>query len=459
MVLNNLLLTIFLIIFFILNIIWILFDPLIGTFQFLLKINILEYYIKLGIDAISFFFIYLTGLLISLCLLFSLISKKTINEKKNQMLLIFSIGLLLLFAFMALDLLLFYISFEAILIPFFIYIGISGYRSRRIHASYLFFSYTMIGSFFMLLSIFFFYLQVGSTDLEILWNIEFIGNKNYLLWIGIFITFAIKIPMFPFHIWSPEAHVEAPTEGSVSLAGLLLKSGSYGFLRFLFPILPELTFYFSPFVIMISIISIIHSSFSTLRQIDIKRIIAYSSISHMNMSMLGLFSYNEIAFIGSIFLMIGHGIVSSGLSFTIGMLYNRYNTKIIYYFSGTIYFMPILSFFFFMFSLGNIGMPGTSNFIGELLILCGISLNNQWISIIASIIGIFLCTIYSIWMYNKIIFMLPKFSYLIINDLFLFEIILLLPLIIFMIIFGIYPNIILSLLDYSILYHFFELLY
>jgi proton-translocating NADH-quinone oxidoreductase chain M len=337
----------FLLLFIIMNIIWILFDEFTGCFQYNWIISNGNLLIRFGIDAISFYFMYLTSFLISLTMLFSFISRNTWKEKKNNTFLLFTVGILLMIVFYVLDLLIFYISFEAILVPFFVYIGVTGYRKRRIHAAYLFFFYTLVGSFFMLVSIFFIYLYAGSTDLEILWNIEWVGNLNYLLWIALFLTFAIKVPMFPFHIWLPEAHVEAPTEGSVLLAGLLLKLGTYGFMRFLFPLFPQLNYYFSPLIIMIASIGIIYTSFATLRQIDIKRIIAYSSIAHMNMCILGLFSYNEIALIGSIFLMIAHGIVSGGLFFIIGILYNRFRTKIIHYFSGVIHFMPVMCFFFF----------------------------------------------------------------------------------------------------------------
>lgn len=449
---------IFLVLFLLINIMWILFDPLMGTFQWPWYVTIGNLYLRFGIDGISFFFIYLTILLILLNMLFSFMSLNTVKEKNNNIYLLFFIGILLLIVFTTLDLLIFYISFEAILVPFFIYIGINGYRKRRIHAAYLFFFYTLIGSFFMLISIFFIYAYVGSTDLEILWNVEWIGINKYLLWIALFITFAIKVPMFPFHIWSPEAHVEAPTEGSVLLAGILLKLGTYGFLRYIFPVFQEINYYFSPFVVMLASIGIIYSSFSTLRQIDIKRIVAYSSIAHMNMCILGLFSYNEIAFMGSIFLMIGHGIVSSGLFYIIGILYNRYRTKIIYYLSGVIYFMPIMCFFFFLLLLGNIGMPGTSNFVGELLILIGVMYKGYNIAVLSAIVGIFLCTVYSIWMYNKVIFLLPKYYYVLIMDMYFFEMIILIPLIILMLFFGIIPISVFSLLDFSILYFFIEYL-
>jgi proton-translocating NADH-quinone oxidoreductase chain M len=454
---NNILLIIFILFFFLLNVIWILFDPLFGGFQFTTLLSIFDLSIRMGVDGISFFFMYLTSLLIPLCMLFSSISRNTSVTKINNNTLIFFIGILLLIVFYVLDFLLFYISFEAILVPFFVYIGVSGYRVRRIHAAYLFFFYTLVGSFFTLISIFFFFIQVGTMDVEILWNTEFIGNRGYLLWVAMFITFAIKVPMFPFHIWLPEAHVEAPTEGSVLSAGLLLKLGTYGFLRFLFPILYNYNLYFAPLVVTIASVGIIYTSLSTLRQIDIKRVIAYSSIAHMNMCMVGLFSYNLVAFIGSIFLMIAHGVVSGGLFFVIGMIYNRYRTKIIYYFSGIVHFMPVLSFFFFLSILGNIGMPGTSNFVGELLILCGVMYSGNNIAIISGIVGIFLCTIYSMWIYNKVTFLLPKFYYIIVPDLFFFEIIILLPLVVLMLFLGILPTYLLNILDYSIHYHFLEI--
>jgi len=455
--LTNLFITFFLLLFIIFNILWLILDPLYGGFQFSTLLEFTNLSIRIGIDSISFFFLYLTVLLISLCLLFSSISRVSFEQKINNMFLIFFIGILLLVVFYVLDYLLFYISFEAILVPFFVYIGIAGYRVRRIHAAYLFFFYTLVGSFFTLISIFIFYSQIGSTDIEILYNMEFYSTRSFILWFALFITFSIKIPMFPFHIWLPEAHVEAPTEGSVLLAGLLLKLGTYGFLRFLFPLFTEQNYYFSPLVVMLSGIGIAYTSMSTLRQIDIKRIVAYSSIAHMNMCMVGLFSFNEIAFSGSIFLMIAHGVVSGGLFFIIGMIYNRFNTKIIHYFSGVVHYMPILSFFFLMLILGNIGMPGTSNFIGELLILCGLMYSNNGIAIICSIIGIFLCTIYSMWMYNKIIFLLPRFYYLVVFDLFFFEIIILITLVFLMVYLGIQPNCVNNYLSHSIFYHYSEL--
>lgn len=454
----NILLYIFLLLYIIFNITWIIFDPLIGGFQFTKKIIIFDTNLEFGIDGINFFFIYLTNLLIILSLIYTNTTKYKYNEKIKHKLLIFNVGLLLLISFSTLDMLIFYISFELILIPFFIYIGISGYRNRRIHASLLFFLYTLFGSFFLIISLLILYLQVGDFSYENLWNIELLENKNIILWWFLFIAFAVKIPMYPFYIWLPEAHVEAPTQASVLLAGLLLKLGIYGMLRFLLPIFNELNYYFSNFVNTLAIISVIFASFSTLKQIDIKKIIAYSSIAHMNMCIIGIYTFNDIAIVGSIYLMIAHGIVSGGLFFLIGMLYNRFNTKLLNYFSGIIYNMPLLSFFMFLFVLGNIALPGTSNFIGEILILKGIIYLNQKIGIIVIILNILFCTIYSMWFYNRIIYLLPKFNWLIVVDLNFTEYFIMKILTFYLFFFGLFPNYTLNIIDSSILFNYIYIL-
>ena len=223
----------------------------------------------------------------------------------------------------------------------------------------------------MLISIFSLYIHSGTTDIEIIWLTEYNNINKYIIWLAFFFSFAIKVPIFPFHIWLPEAHVEAPTEGSVFLAAILLKLGTYGFLRFLFPVFPDVTIYFAPLVLLLASLAVFYTSLTTIRQVDIKKIIAYSSVAHMNVCIIGLFSFHITSLNGSIFLMIGHGIVSSGLFFIIGFLYSRYYTKIIKYYSGIVQTMPLLSIAFFFFTLGNISMPLTSNFVGELLILIG----------------------------------------------------------------------------------------
>jgi proton-translocating NADH-quinone oxidoreductase chain M len=437
---------------------WINYNPSHLSFQYVFNIKLFDLYLNFGIDGISFFFIYLISFLLPLCLT-HIYYTNTSHLKDLYGLFLFSISILLVIVFCSLDLIVFYIFFEAILIPFFAYIGISGYRKRRIHASYLLFFYTLVGSLFMLVSIFSLYIHSGTTDLEIIWLTEYNNVNKYLIWIAFFFSFAIKVPMFPFHIWSPEAHVEAPTEGSVFLAAILLKLGTYGFLRFLFPIFPEVTFYFAPLVLLLASLSVFYTSLTTLRQVDIKKIIAYSSVAHMNVCMIGLFSFHITSLNGSIFLMIGHGIVSSGLFFIIGFLYNRYYTKIIKYYSGIIHSMPILSIVFFMFTLGNISMPLTSNFIGELLILIGTYNVFNFFPLFLIGFSIFTCSIYSLWLYNKVVFLMPKKDFIKnFFDLSFLELSIIFPLILFMLFLGIFPNPVFKIINPSITYNFIELL-
>jgi proton-translocating NADH-quinone oxidoreductase chain M len=347
-----------------------------------------------------------------------------------------------------------------ILIPFFILIGISSYRKRRIHASYLFFFFTLFGSFLMLFSLFQIYSFSGSTNIEILFNQQYCFFRENLLWICLFFSLAIKIPMFPFHIWLPEAHVEAPTEGSILLAGVLLKLGSYGFIRFLFPIFPGSSYYFSPLVILLACCSIFYTSFVTIRQLDVKRIIAYSSIAHMNMCVLGLFSFSVISFVGGIHLMLAHGIVSSGLFFLVGMMYNRYHTKIITYYGGIVYTMPLMITFLFFFILSNVSFPMTSNFIGEFLILVGITNTMNYYSLFFVCIVIFICAVYCFWLYNRVAFLLPKYYYF--NkgfDLNFIEIVILILLSFFSLWLGIYPVSYTYVLEITSIFYLLELFY
>lgn len=297
-----------------------------------------------GIDSISLYFIILVVILINLRFLNSWINIK--YKVKEFSIILFLIEFLLILLFLTNNLFIFYLFFESILIPMFFLIGIWGSRQRKIHAVYMFFFYTFIGSMLMLFGIFIIYSHVQNLDLLYLLTIYYDNDRQKLLWILFFIAFCIKIPMFPFHVWSPEAHVEAPTVGSVLLAGILLKLGTYGMLRFLLPLFPYANNYFTPFVYLLSIIAIIYISCTALRQIDLKKIIAYASIAHMNYVILGMFSLNINSYVGSIFLMLSHGLVSSALFFSIGILYDRYKTRILKYYSGLVHFMPLFSFFF-----------------------------------------------------------------------------------------------------------------
>jgi NADH-ubiquinone oxidoreductase chain 4 len=351
------------------------------------------------------------------------------------------------------DIFLFYIFFESILIPMFILIGIWGSRKRKIHAAYLLFFYTLIGSFFMLISIILIYSYTSTTNLFVLYNTQFPFHRESLIWIFLFLSFSIKIPMFPFHIWLPEAHVEAPTEGSVVLAGLLLKLGSYGFIRILIPFSLSKTFYFLPFIFLISSLGIIYTSLTTLRQVDLKRIIAYSSIAHMNIAILGLFSMNINSINGSILLMIGHGLISSSLFFIIGIIYDRFKTRIIQYYSGLIYNAPILIILFFFIIVSNFSFPGSINFVSEFLIFLGVLENyNLYLFIIISI-GVILCTLYSILLYNKISFGLITKYNVFMSDVTRLEFFLLIPFIIFIYGLGIYPNQLIQLTESTIHYN------
>jgi len=335
-------------------VLWIFFNKSIGTFQFVNKffwIPILNLNFTIGVDGISLFFILLTTLLIPICLLASWDSIQ-INLK------IFLISFLvmeffLIGVFCILDVLIFYIFFESVLIPMYLMIGIYGSRERKIRAGYFFFLYTLLGSVLMLLSILYIYHQVGSTDYEVLLTFSFSALEQRLMWFSFFASFATKVPMVPVHLWLPEAHVEAPTSGSVILAGVLLKLGTYGFIRFSFPLFPEACFYFTPFVYAMSVVGIIYTSFTAIRQTDFKRIIAYTSVAHMNLVMVGLFSFNVIGLEGAILQSLSHGFVASALFLLIGVVYDRHHTRMVKYYGGLVHVMPIYITIFLFFYDGQ----------------------------------------------------------------------------------------------------------
>jgi len=357
---------------------------------------------------------------------------------------------LLLLVFSVLDLLLFYVFFEAILIPMYLMIGLWGSRERKLRAVYLLLYYTLFGSVLMLLGILYIYSTVGTLNLEILLTHNFSFDEEYWLWLAFFLSFASKIPMFPFHIWLPEAHVEAPTVGSVLLAGILLKLGVFGFLRFSLTLFPQASFYFSPVVYVLSICGIIYASLNAIRQTDFKRIIAYSSVSHMNLVTLGIFSFNVVGLEGSIMQSISHGFVSSAMFFMIGILYDRYHSRLLYYYGGLVHTMPIYSGLFLAFTMANIALPGTSSFIGEFLLLLGIFKMNI-IAAFFGAIGVILCGAYSLWLYNRLIFGNFKISYTTnFKDIDLREVFILLPLLILVFLMGICPVFFLDIMHISV---------
>ena len=430
---------------------WIYFDHSTPKFQFVTKLEwlpISNLHIYMGIDGISLFFVILSTFLVPICILVGWVSiQKYVREYLIAFLVLES---LMIGVFCMLDLLLFYVFFESVLIPMFLIIGIWGSRERKIRAAYQFFLYTLVGSLFMLLAILCIYFQTGTTDLQVLYTTSFSEKRQLLLWLAFFASFAVKVPMVPVHIWLPEAHVEAPTSGSVILAGVLLKLGTYGFLRFSIPMFPEASLYFTPLIYTMSVIGVMYASLTTLRQIDLKKVIAYSSVAHMAFVTIGLFSLNMQGIEGSILLMLSHGLVSSALFLCVGCLYDRHKTRLIPYYGGCVHTMPVFSAIFLFFTLGNLSLPGTSSFVGEFLILVGAFQHNTLITTLAAT-GMVLGAAYSLWLYNRVVFGNFKPNYLnTYSDVNRREICMFLPLILSVVWMGVYPEVFLDAMHCSV---------
>jgi len=329
-------------------------------------------------------------------------------------------------------------------------IGVWGSRERKIRAAYFFFLYTLLGSVLMLLAVIYLYYQVGTTDYEILLSVLFTVKEQKFLWLAFFASFATKVPMVPMHIWLPEAHVEAPTAGSVILAGVLLKLGTYGIIRFSFPLFPEASFYFTPLVYSIAVIGVIYTSFTAIRQTDFKRIIAYTSVAHMNLVIVGIFSFNSIGLEGAILQSLSHGFVASALFLLIGVVYERHHTRMVKYYGGLVHVMPVYIFIFLFFTMANIGLPGTGSFIGEFLILVGSYQLNTTITFFSAT-GMVLGGCYSLWLFNRIAYGNLKTQYLHdFVDIGKREFLIFLPLLISTLIMGLYPNIFLDPIHMSV---------
>jgi proton-translocating NADH-quinone oxidoreductase chain M len=431
--------------------VWFFFNKSFGSFQFVTKFNWfpeLNLYFILGVDGISIFFLLLTTMLIPLCILTSWNSIS--NNLKEFLIAFLMLDFFLIGTFCVLDLLLFYIFFESVLIPMFLIIGVWGSRERKILAAYYFFLYTLLGSVLMLLSILYIYSQVGTTNYEVLLTFSFSELEQKFLWFSFFLAFASKVPMVPVHLWLPEAHVEAPTSGSVILAGVLLKLGTYGFIRFSLPLFPFASFFFTPLVYTIALIGIIYTSFTAIRQSDFKRIVAYTSIAHMNLVILGIFSFNTIGIEGAIFQSLSHGFVASALFLVIGIVYDRYKTRLVQYYGGLASVMPIYIFIFLFFTMANISFPGTSSFVGEFLILVGSFKVNTTITFFGAT-SVVIGGAYSLWLFNRIAYGNLKIQYTTkFLDLSLRELLVFIPLLLGTLAVGIYPNIFLTSIHSSV---------
>jgi len=430
---------------------WVLFDRSTAKFQFVeefLWIPSSNINFFIGVDGISLFFVLLTTLLVPLCLLGSWHSVKV--YVKEYMIAFLVMEALLVIVFCILDLLLFYVFFESVLIPMFLIVGVWGSRERKVRAAYMLFLYTLIGSVLMLLAILLMYSIAGTTDYQVLLTTPFNESLQKLLWIAFFASFAVKVPMVPVHIWLPEAHVEAPTAGSVILAGVLLKLGSYGLIRFSLPLFPSATVFFTPLVYTMAAIAVVYTSLTAIRQTDMKRIIAYASVAHMNVILIGMFAMNAQGLEGAMIQQLAHGFVASALFFCVGVLYDRHHTRLVKYYGGMAHTMPIFVTIFMFFTMANIAMPLTAGFVGEFLILVGAFQANTTIAVLGAT-GMVLGGGYSLWLFNRIAYGNLKVQGLkAFSDMNRREFIIQLPLILGTFVMGIYPEIFLDPMHVSV---------
>jgi NADH-quinone oxidoreductase subunit M len=419
--------------------IWSNFDPASHEFQMVERADWfvgfnINYHV--GVDGISLWFVILSTLLTMLCVISSWHSIQT--RIKEFMVAFLIMDTFMVGVFCALDMVLFYLFFEGILIPMFLIIGIWG-GPNRVYSAFKFFLYTFLGSVLFLVAILVLYFHEGTTDIPTLMAGEYGVTLQRWLWLAMFASFAVKIPMWPFHTWLPDAHVEAPTAGSVLLAGVLLKLGGYGYLRFSLPMLPEASEFFTPLIYTLSVVAVIYTSLVALMQEDMKKLIAYSSIAHMGIVTIGIFTPNALGVDGSIFQMLSHGVVSGALFMVVGVVYDRLHTHEIDRFGGLVSRMPIYAVTFMLFSLASVGLPGTSGFVGEILVIVGVFQINSWVALLAAT-GAFLSVAYMLWLYRRVIFgALVKDDLKGMMDLRANEVIAFVPLVVITLLMGIYP--------------------
>jgi NADH-quinone oxidoreductase subunit M len=428
---------------------WYLFDESSSNFQFIEDKEWLDGFInyKVGIDGISILFIILTTFITPLCVLSVNNSIKT--RLKDFLLAILLMESLMIGVFCSLDLVIFYLFFEGGLIPMFLIIGIWG-GERKVYSAFKFFLYTLLGSVLMLVAIIVIYLTSGTTDIIKLYEIGINANFQNLLWLAFFSSFAVKTPMWPVHTWLPDAHVEAPTAGSVLLAAILLKMAGYGFIRFSIGLFPIASEFFTPLIYFLSLVAIIYTSFVALMQDDMKKLIAYSSVAHMGYVTLGIFTNTQQGLEGSIVQMISHGLVSAALFLSVGVLYDRTHSRLIKTYGGLVSIMPKYSILLMIFTLAALGLPGTSGFVGEFLILMGAFRDNFLVATVACF-GVILGAAYMLWLYKRVIFgKLNNEDLLKINDLNKSEFLILLIIAIPTLFFGFYPEPLLNTIQISV---------
>jgi NADH-quinone oxidoreductase subunit M len=429
---------------------WIDVDNTTANFQFVEKGNwipSLGISYHLGVDGISMLFVILSTFLTPICILASWDAIQ--NRVKEYMVAFLVLETLMVGMFCALDFVLFYVFFEAVLIPMFLIIGIWG-GGNRVYAAFKFFLYTLTGSVLMLIALLTIYYEADTTDIPTLLRHAFDPDLQRWLWLAFFASFAVKVPMWPVHTWLPDAHVEAPTAGSVILAGVLLKMGAYGFLRFSVPMLPFATEYFTPLIYTLSIIAIIYTSLVALAQEDMKKLIAYSSVAHMGFVTIGIFTLTHQGLEGALFQMLSHGIIASALFLCVGVVYDRIHSREIASYGGLVHRMPVYAAVFMVFMLGSVGLPGTSGFVGEFLILVGAFKANTWVALLATT-GIILGAAYMLYLYRRVIFgKLTKDDLKSILDLSPREIAIMAPLVLATLWMGIYPAPFFDVMDASV---------
>ncbi len=419
------------------------FDKSLAGYQFVEEYdwmgNGIDY--KMGVDGISILFVLLTTFIMPICIIASWHS--VTKRVTDYMIAFLVLETLMIGVFCALDLILFYFFFEGSLIPMFLIIGVWG-GGERVYAAFKFFLYTLLGSLLMLIAILWMYSITGTTDIPTLQEFAFSPGAQKWMWLAFFASFAVKMPMWPVHTWLPDAHVQAPTAGSVVLAAILLKMGGYGFIRFSLPMFPVASVDFAPLVFALSVVAIIYTSLVALAQEDMKKLIAYSSVAHMGFVTMGIFSGTKQGIEGALFQMLSHGFISGALFLCVGVVYDRIHTREIKAYGGLVNRMPLYAFLFMFFTMGNVGLPGTSGFIGEFLSMAGAFRVNSWVAFFAAF-GVILSAAYALRLYREVIFgTLDKDNLMAIEDVNQRELIMLGVLLIFALYLGVYPSAALS---------------